>query len=225
MATRKTTDIDRRMLIGDARDATRYEDWRTNPRPLRDGGHPFVKQEPLASHPANPLARDAEGRYLVTGQVRGSSAAHTGADVPLSAFGPGAPGSSWSLTSDTPSAPPPPGASGGGRAAGRPRGGAAHARGPLELRVFPAGSCANEAHAPCVTRTPRRPKGRCRARSPKAHPRHRPHHHQRPQRPHRPITAGRPLRRTRGRPAPADVRVRPDAPPGAGGGGVVHRAQ
>lgn len=86
----QTTDIDRRMLIGYGANADRYEDWRTNPRPLRDGGHPFVKQEPLASYPANPLARDAEGRYLVTGQVRGSSAAHTGADVPLSAFGPGA---------------------------------------------------------------------------------------------------------------------------------------
>ena len=51
---------------------------------------PFIKQEPLASYPANALARDAEGRYLVTGQVPGDSAVHTGTDVPLSAFGPGA---------------------------------------------------------------------------------------------------------------------------------------
>lgn len=85
-----STNIDRRMLIGYGANADRYEDWRTNPRPLREGGHPFVKQEPLASYPATPMARDADGRYLVTGQVRGTAAAHTGADVPLSAFGPGA---------------------------------------------------------------------------------------------------------------------------------------
>jgi alkaline phosphatase len=40
------------------------------------------------------MARDADGRFLVTGQIRGSSAAHTGSDVPLSAFGPGA----WQFT-------------------------------------------------------------------------------------------------------------------------------
>jgi len=89
-----TTNIDRRMLIGYGANADRYEDWRTNPRPLRDGGHPFVKQDPLASYPASPMARDADGRFLVTGQIRGSSAAHTGSDVPLSAFGPGA----WQFT-------------------------------------------------------------------------------------------------------------------------------
>ncbi|MDT7838449.1 alkaline phosphatase [Aquabacterium sp. OR-4] len=44
----------------------------------------------LLGYPANALARDAEGRFLVTGQVPGSSAAHTATDIPLSAFGPGA---------------------------------------------------------------------------------------------------------------------------------------
>ncbi|MEK8051301.1 alkaline phosphatase [Ideonella sp. DXS22W] len=86
----ETTDIDHRLLVGYGANADRHEDWRTNPQPLRDGQQPFVKEPPLASYPASALARDAEGRYLVTGQVPGSSAAHTGTDIPLSAFGPGA---------------------------------------------------------------------------------------------------------------------------------------
>ena len=36
------------------------------------------------------MARDAEGKYMVTGQVPGDSAVHTATDIPLSAFGPGA---------------------------------------------------------------------------------------------------------------------------------------
>ena len=86
----ESTNIDGRLLIGYGANADRYEDWRSNPRPIQDRLQPFIKQEPLASYPANALARDAEGRYLVTGQVPGDSAVHTGTDVPLSAFGPGA---------------------------------------------------------------------------------------------------------------------------------------
>ena len=88
------TNIDGRVLIGYGANADRHEDWRTNAKPLQDGGQPFVKREPLASYPANPLARDADGHFLITGQVPGNSAVHTGSDVPLSAFGPG----SWSFT-------------------------------------------------------------------------------------------------------------------------------
>ncbi|MDQ2780014.1 MAG: alkaline phosphatase, partial [Pseudomonadota bacterium] len=90
----QSTDIDHKLLIGYGANADRYEDWRTSPRPLRDGQQPFAKQEPMASYPANPLARDKEGGYLVSGQVPGTNSSHTGTDVPLSAFGPGA----WSFT-------------------------------------------------------------------------------------------------------------------------------
>ncbi|MEO5735505.1 MAG: alkaline phosphatase [Rubrivivax sp.] len=90
----QNTDIDRKLLIGYGANADRSEGWRTHPRPLRDGQQPFAKQEPMNSYPGNPLVRDKEGGYLVTGQVPGTNSAHTGTDVPLSAFGPGA----WSFT-------------------------------------------------------------------------------------------------------------------------------
>ena len=87
----QATDIDYRLLVGYGANADRYEDWRTNATPLRDGQQPLAKQEPLKWYPANPLERDdALGDFLVTGQVPGDSAVHTATDVPLSAFGPGA---------------------------------------------------------------------------------------------------------------------------------------
>ena len=86
----QTTDIDNRLLVGYGANADRYEDWRTNARPLQDSQQPLVKMEPLSAYPAGPQARDADGRYLVTGQVPGDSAVHTATDIPLSAFGPGA---------------------------------------------------------------------------------------------------------------------------------------
>jgi len=90
----ETTDIDHRLLVGYGANADRYEDWRSNERPLQDSQQPFVKKEPLSAYPAGPMARDAEGRYLVTGQVPGDSAVHTATDIPLSAYGPGA----WAFT-------------------------------------------------------------------------------------------------------------------------------
>jgi alkaline phosphatase len=90
----ETTDIDHRLLVGYGANADRYEDWRTNPRPLQDSQQPFVKTEPLSAYPVGPMARDLEGRFLVTGQVPGDSAVHTATDIPLSAFGPGA----WAFT-------------------------------------------------------------------------------------------------------------------------------
>ena len=86
----ETTDIDNRMLVGYGANSDRMEDFRTNDRPLQDSQQPFVKKEPLAIYPAGPMARDAEGKYMVTGQVPGDSAVHTATDIPLSAFGPGA---------------------------------------------------------------------------------------------------------------------------------------
>ncbi len=89
-----TTDIDYRLLVGYGAGADRYEDFRTNERPLQDGQQPFVKSEPLSAYPANALARDQQGKFQITGQVPGESAVHTATDIPLSAFGPGA----WSFT-------------------------------------------------------------------------------------------------------------------------------
>lgn len=85
-----TVDIDNRLLVGYGANADRMEDFRTNERPLQDSQQPFVKKEPLAAYPAGPMARDADGKYMVTGQVPGDSAVHTATDIPLSAFGPGA---------------------------------------------------------------------------------------------------------------------------------------
>jgi alkaline phosphatase len=86
----QTTDIDNRMLVGYGANADRMEDFRTNPLPSQDSQQHFAKQEPLSTYPAGPMARDLEGKYMITGQVPGDSATHTATDIPLSAFGPGA---------------------------------------------------------------------------------------------------------------------------------------
>ncbi len=87
----ETTDVDYRLLVGYGGNADRYEDWRTNPQPLREGGgHPSANEAQLKTYPARPTDRDKAGGYLVTGQVPGGSGAHTATDIPLSAFGPGA---------------------------------------------------------------------------------------------------------------------------------------
>jgi alkaline phosphatase len=86
----ETTDIDYRLLVGYGANADRNEDWRSNDRPLQDSQQPFVKKEPLSVYPAGPMARDADGKFMITGQVPGDSAVHTATDIPLSAFGPGA---------------------------------------------------------------------------------------------------------------------------------------
>jgi alkaline phosphatase len=85
-----TTDIDFRMLIGYAANADRYEDWRTNPQPLRDSQQPFNGVPPLSTYPGGPLNRDVAGNFLVTGQIADAVAAHTASDIPLSAAGCGA---------------------------------------------------------------------------------------------------------------------------------------
>ena len=82
-----TTDVDFKMLIGYASNADRYEDWLTNPQPIRDSQQPFNNVPPLNTYPTGPLNRDVAGNYLITGQVPGTSAAHTASDIPLSAFG------------------------------------------------------------------------------------------------------------------------------------------
>ncbi len=84
-----TTDVNFRMLIGYAANADRFEDWRTNPLPLRDGQQPLNNVAPLNTYPSGPLNRDTAGNYMITGQVGGSSAVHSGGDIPVSAFGRG----------------------------------------------------------------------------------------------------------------------------------------
>jgi len=85
-----STDVDYKMLIGYAGNADRYEDWLTNPRPLRDSQQPFNGIAPLNTYPNGPLNRDVTGNFRITGQVPGGSAVHTGSDIPLTASGRGA---------------------------------------------------------------------------------------------------------------------------------------
>jgi alkaline phosphatase len=85
-----TTNIDFRMLIGYAANGERFEDWRTNPQPLRDSQQPGNGVAPLNTYPSGPLNRDTVGNFRVTGQIPDAVAAHTANDVPLSALGRGA---------------------------------------------------------------------------------------------------------------------------------------
>ncbi len=85
-----TTDPDFKMLIGYGANADRYEDWLTNAQPMRDSQQPGNNFAPLSTYPKEPSDRDVSGNFFVTGQVPDSVAAHTGGDIPLSAFGPGA---------------------------------------------------------------------------------------------------------------------------------------
>ena len=86
----QTTDIDYRLLVAYGANSDRFEDWRTNDRPLQDSQQPFVRSAPLSAYPAGPATRDMVGSWQITGQVPGDSAVHTASDIPLSAFGPGA---------------------------------------------------------------------------------------------------------------------------------------
>ncbi|MBI5689698.1 MAG: alkaline phosphatase [Verrucomicrobia bacterium] len=85
-----TTNPDRKMLIGYAANADRYEDWQSHPLPLRDSNQPFATVPPLVNYPANAQARKVGAGYFIAGQVPGATAVHTGSDIPLSAYGRGA---------------------------------------------------------------------------------------------------------------------------------------
>lgn len=82
----QTTHVDRKMLIGYGANADRYENWLPSTFPTRDSQQPF----PPAQSPANPNVRNKDNGVLITGQVAGDQAAHTGTDIPLSAYGRGA---------------------------------------------------------------------------------------------------------------------------------------
>ncbi len=89
-----TTDPDYKMLIGYAGNADRNEDWLTNPFPQRDSQQPFNGVAPLNTYPTGPVNRDVAGGFTLTGAVdplnAGTSAVHTGGDIPVSAQGRGA---------------------------------------------------------------------------------------------------------------------------------------
>ncbi len=85
-----TTNPNRKMLVGYAANADRYEDWQSNPRPLRDTSHPFANTAPLSTYPASAAVRRTAGNYFIAGQVPGATAVHTASDIPLSAYGRGA---------------------------------------------------------------------------------------------------------------------------------------
>ena len=85
-----TTNPNRKLLVGYAANADRYEDWQSNPRPLRETAQPFNNTAPLNTYPTTPMDRDVAGGYFIAGQVPGTSAVHTATDVPLSAYGRGA---------------------------------------------------------------------------------------------------------------------------------------
>ena len=90
----QTTDIPKKMLIGFAANADRYETWKANTQPAQDAQQPFVGQAPLSGNPTTamnkPTTRNAGTGYLITGQVPGAQGVHTATDIPLSAYGRGA---------------------------------------------------------------------------------------------------------------------------------------
>ena len=86
----ETTDIDFRLIVGYGGNSDRHEDWMTNQLPLQDTQQPFINTTPLNVYPKNALSRDEGGKFLITGQVPGTSAVHTASDIPISAMGPGA---------------------------------------------------------------------------------------------------------------------------------------
>jgi alkaline phosphatase len=96
-----TTDVDKRILIGYGANADRHEDWQTNAKPIHDSQQPLDKELPLSGYPRvntydsgsaindNRPIRDSATGFFITGQVPGTSAAHSGGDIPLSAYGRG----------------------------------------------------------------------------------------------------------------------------------------
>ena len=84
-----TTDIDFRMLVGYACNADRFENWLTNLLPLQNASHGIATSPPLPGYPQNPLQRDTNGNFMVTGQIADAIATHTASDIVVSATGRG----------------------------------------------------------------------------------------------------------------------------------------
>ena len=84
-----TTDIDRRLLVGYACGADRFEDWLTNVLPLQNASHGIATSPPLPGYPQNPLQRDTNGNFFITGHIPDQIATHTASDIVISAYGRG----------------------------------------------------------------------------------------------------------------------------------------
>ena len=92
-------DPNNKVLIGYGANADRYENYRTRPYPSNDSQQPGNSVAPLSTYPRNNVGdtsmsssrpyNQAEG-FFITGQVAGTSAVHTGGDIPLTAYGRGA---------------------------------------------------------------------------------------------------------------------------------------
>jgi len=50
----------------------------------------LVKKKPQYAYPAGPMALDAQGKFVVTGEAPRDNAVHPANNIPLSAFCPGA---------------------------------------------------------------------------------------------------------------------------------------
>lgn len=85
-----TTEIDRRMIIGYAANADRFENYTVNAYPLQDSQQPFVRQSPQNLQPAGPANQDFPQGNFITGQIPDAVASHTASDIPVSAQGRGA---------------------------------------------------------------------------------------------------------------------------------------
>lgn len=86
-----TYDVDRKVLVGFGGNADRYEDWLTSEKPIVEGLTPTAISNDLAArgYVRNPVDRSDEkaSGFFVRGQAAGkSSAVHTAADVPISAY-------------------------------------------------------------------------------------------------------------------------------------------
>lgn len=85
-----TMDPDRKLIIGYAANADRFESYLTGSTPLRDIQQPLGRKAALKDYPALPATRGVPGGFFVTGQIQDPVAAHTASDVVISAFGRGA---------------------------------------------------------------------------------------------------------------------------------------
>jgi alkaline phosphatase len=83
-------DIDHKLLMGYGANPDRYEDWLANEKPMLDAQHPFAATLAAKGYPKTFFERDMTGGFLITGQIEDDVAAHTGTDIPLSAYGRGA---------------------------------------------------------------------------------------------------------------------------------------
>lgn len=93
-----TWDVDYKLLVGYGGNGDRYEDYRARPYPTNDSQQPGNNVAPLSGYPRNYVSDGGStgtrpyqqaGGWLISGQVPGDQAVHTGGDIPLTAYGRG----------------------------------------------------------------------------------------------------------------------------------------